>query len=376
MTPEPAAPRGDLRLGGLMAEGVSPWLEGVSRDRISSGYLARLVAETGIRGATTDPVTLLRALTGTTAYRGQLARLAGRCATAEAALRELLVRDAQAACDELRGVFEETGGGDGLVSVDLDPRHVHDAAATVEDAEAVTEAVGRPNVLVKIPATAEGLDAISACIGRGIGVHVTEIFSPHRYGAVVAAYFDGLERALASGRELSAIVSVASLSVGRLDAEVDARLDALGTPEARALRGEAGLATARLAYEVYEERLGLGRWRPLRAAGARPQRLAWTDTSVTGPPPARTRYVDRLVAWSTVTLLSPPVIEAAVLHSRLQGDTLTGEAKAARTVWDRLERAGVPHDTVTAKLEADGLRRLVTLRRRLLSAVAGGPGGA
>ncbi|MEE1940151.1 transaldolase family protein [Streptomyces sp. TRM 70361] len=368
MASEQAAPYEEHPLEELVAEGVSPWVEGITRDRIASGYLARLVRRTGVRGATTDLAALLRALTRTTAYREQLVRYGARDASAEAVLREILVRDARSACDCLRGVFEETGGADGLVSVDLDPRHAHDAAAAVADAVAVAGAVDRPNALVKIPATPQGLRAAADCLGRGIGVQITEIFSVRRYEAAVAAYFEGLERALAAGRRLSAIASVAAFPVARLDAGADARLAALGTPDAERLRGTAGTATARLAYEVYEEWLGRSRWRPLRAAGARPQRLMWTD-ALAAPPP-RARYVDRLVAWGTVSAMSPPVLETAVRSCALRGDTLSGQAEAARTVWERLERAGVPSEAVAAELSADGVRRLADRWRRLLAVVA------
>ncbi|MEV4616853.1 transaldolase family protein [Kitasatospora sp. NPDC049258] len=353
-----------------MAEGVSPWLDGVHRGLLVSGALTRLVAQTGVRGATSDPLALADALAHGTAYREQLLRLAHHRVSVDGAVWATSVWDQRLACEELRQVFESTHGYDGLVSMDLDPRLAHDAAATVTEAVELARAVGRRNALVKIPATTAGLSAIRDCVGLGIGVHATEIYSVSRYTQVVAAYFDGLEIALASDHRLSGIASVASLPVGRVDAEVDGLLGELGSEDARALLGQASLAAARLLYRVYEEHLGGERWRTLRAAGARPQRLMWTDTARAGRPRPGTGYVESLVSWGTVNAMSLPTLEDAARHSTLRGDTLMGQHEAAQAVLDRLGRLGISYDAVVRRLEAESVGRLTDSWLLLRSSVA------
>ncbi|MEU1624281.1 transaldolase [Streptomyces sp. NPDC020096] len=373
---DPAAVASGGDLHPLIAEGVSPWVDGIHRSLIVSGCLARLIKDAGVRGAVSNPRALAEAVTDDPVYRDQLVRLAYRGATVGEALRALQVHDTREACDELYEVFEKTQGHDGQVSVDLDPGLAHDAEATANAAVELWRALDRPNALVKIPATTEGLTAIRECLGRGIGVHATEIYSVARYRETVGAYFDGLERALAEGGRLSAIASVASFPVSRLDAEVDARLDELrGLDEptrvaARAIRGAAALANARLMYQGYEERLGSERWRRLRAAGARPQRLMWTDTAVPDPERSSTGYVDGIVAWGTVSAMSLTTLEAAVRHCDLRGDTLMGERGSAQAVLDELERLGVSYETVVRKAAADGAVRRAAAWRVLREAVA------
>ncbi|MGA5701787.1 transaldolase [Peterkaempfera bronchialis] len=362
----PATP-GDLRP--LVAEGVSPWLDGIHRDLITSGSLARLIEETGLRGATSNPAVLAGWLRHDSAYLDQLTRLAAHEVSVEGAVWAASVHDLRLACDALHPVFEETHGYDGLVSMDMDPRMAHDPAATTAEAVELARAVDRPNMLVKIPATAEGLVAIRDCIGLGIGVHATGVFSVQRYGQVADAYFAGLERALAAGRQLSAIPSVASLPVDRADDEIDSRLGAVGSEDALALRGQAALATARLMYRVYEERLGSARWRALRASGARPQRLMWTDSTLESPPLARTRYVEVLISWGTVHAMTQPIVEEAARYLRLRGDTLMGQHEAAQGVLDKLGRLGISYDAVVRKLESTSVTSLVDSWLRLLEAV-------
>ncbi len=373
---DPAAVASGGDLHPLIAEGVSPWVEGVHRSMIASGCLARLIKDAGVRGAVCDPGTLAEAVTGDPVYREQLVRLAYRGATIGEALRALQVHDAREACDELNEVFEKTQGHDGQVSVDLEPGLCHDADATVKAAVELWRALDRPNALVKIPATAEGLVAMRECLGRGIGVHATGIFSVACYRETVDAYFDGMERALSEGERLSVISSLASFPVGRLDAEVDVRLDELrGMDEptrsaARTVRGAAALANARLLYGVYEERLGSERWRTLRAAGARPQRLMWTDTAVSDPARSGTGYVDGIVAWGTVSAMGLPTLEAAVRHCDLRGDTLMGEGPSAQATLAELDRLGISYETVVRKAAADSEARHTKAWRALREAVA------
>ncbi|MEV4441601.1 transaldolase family protein [Streptomyces sp. NPDC049577] len=359
----------------LIAEGVSPWLDGLGRSLITSEFLDRLVAGGGIRGATTDITALADDMATGSAYHQQLSHLAHRSVPTDTALLALCAYDLRLACDALMPVHTATRGFDGQVSMDIDPALSHDAAATVAAAERLFESACRPNALVKIPATDEGLVAIGHCLAKGISVHVTQIFSVRRYDEVVHTWFDGLERALAAGVDLTGISSLASLPVGRIDTEVDARLDDLDAPGAAALRGTAALATARLVFRLYEESLGCRRWRALTAAHARPQRLMW-NISAFPPAPAPesgtaagAHYLRELVAWGTVTAMSADTLRAAAGQCPLEGDTLSDEHRAAGAVVDRLEQIGVSFDGVAKKLEAESMDHLVTSWRNLRSTV-------
>ncbi|MGK5631839.1 transaldolase family protein [Streptomyces sp. URMC 123] len=378
MTERTAVPSG-AALRPLVCEGVSPWLDGSCRSLLASGATTRLVRDTGMRGALADPAILATALTEEPSYRDQLGHLAAREVDPAAALRAITAYDARWSCDELLPVYEATEGRDGYVSMDLDPRPGRDPAAIVAAALSLTRAVNRPNVLVKIPATAAGLAAVRDCLALRLGVHVTEVFSTARYQQVVDAYFDGLERARGDGLPLSAVASVVSVPVARLDQAVDSRLRALGGGAARRLSGAAGTALARLLYRVYEERLGGTRWRALTSAEARPQRLVW----LTAPPapavaepeglvPGALRYAERLVAWGTVSALPPAALRAGVAAERLTGDTLTDEHEAGEEVWRGLEGLGIGRNATAAALEAEGERRGREIWRRVRAGVREG----
>ncbi|WP_037763563.1 transaldolase family protein [Streptomyces sp. 142MFCol3.1] len=341
----------------LISEGVSPWLNGFHRGFLQARRLSALAAEEGVRGATAQPALLSAALSADNAYRPQLARLARDGTDVGAALRALQTQDARLACDDLGAVHEATGRRDGHVSMDLDPGLAHDAAATVAAATALMSAVARQNALVKIPATAEGLTAIRDCVGRGIGVHAVEIYTPRRYREVADAYCAGLEIARDAGRALHGIVSLASAPVHRIDTECDARLAELGTPAADALRGGTALALARLMYHDYDARLGSDRWRRLAAAGARPQRLLWT---VDGPhTPDQAGYAARLVGWHTALALPLRSLVAADRWGTPCGDTLDGRRWEALRVLDEFERTGLRFEAVAGRLAAHGEKRLV-----------------
>ncbi|MCT7356679.1 transaldolase [Streptomyces sp. 15-116A] len=363
---------GVLELDELVAEGVSPWLDGLTRGHLASGCLTRLITRTGVRGATSDPAALAAAVETDDAYREQLAGLASDDICAADAVRAVAAYDVRWACDELRPVYEATRGLDGLVSMDLDPRLAHDAESAVAEAEQALRAVNRPNAMVKLPATAEGIAAIRECVGEGFPVHVTAVFSVARYREVLDAYGQGLRRALADGRRLSALCSVVSLPVGLLDAEVDARLERLGTPDALALRGQAAVARARHFYRLYDDWFGGADWRSLAAAGAHPQRLMWTCGTEPGPPAPPTRYVERLVTWGTITAMPLPTLVAAAHHLPLSGDTLMGRHQAATEVWTRLEHLGIEADELARTLEAEHAHRLATAWRDLYAAVDAG----
>ncbi|MEV4501901.1 transaldolase family protein [Streptomyces klenkii] len=344
----------------LLAEGVSPWLDGLHRSLLTSGTLTRLVAGGRARGATTDPGVLAAEVSGGTAYAQQLSHLACRSVPLTTAVQALCAYDLRTACDELRPVFAATHGLDGHVSMDPVVYPGGCAGALADAAVALHRAACRPNALVKLPATDDGLAAAGECLAQGIGVHVTGICSVQRYEQVVDVWFAGLERARDAGLDLSVIPSLAALPVARIDAEVDGRLRAAGAaPE---LRGTAALAVARLVYRQYEEGLGSARWRVLAAAGARPQRLMWAVGS--GVP-----YVESLVAWGTVSAMSEAALGAGVERGRLRGDTLTGQDGAARAAVARLERCGVSFGEVAETLEADSAKHRVSSWRALRGVV-------
>src|SRR5450631_1942580 len=269
-------------LRALASEGVSIWLDDLSRHRLSSGDLAALVSR-GVVGVTTNPSIFEAALRSGADYAAQVADLAARGAGVEEAIRMITTYDVRWACDLLRPAYDASGGVDGRVSIEVDPRKAHDTEGTVAEARALWWLVDRPNAYIKIPAMIEGLPAISRVLADGISVNVTLIFSLDRYRAVMDAYLTGLEQASAAGKDIASITSVASFFVSRVDTETDARLDKIGTPEALALKGKAGIANARLAYEAYEQVLATSRWQALAAKGAKPQRPLWASTGVKNP---------------------------------------------------------------------------------------------
>lgn len=354
----------------LAAEGVSPWLEGLSQEVIASGRLARLVKNTALRGATSNMDMFGTALANDWHYRDRFTSLAELGIPVEMAVRSLSTYDARLACGALQAVFGTSRDLDGHVSIDLDPMLAMDADSTVREAAEVSRLVGRPNLLVKIRVTDQGIQAIRQCVATGIGVHACDILSVRRYEAVLDAYFDGLELAVAAGLEPAMIGMVASLPVGLIDVEFDARLAALGTAAAHALRGEGALAIARLAYRAYEERLGTKRWSGLSSAGAVPPRLMWTDTTASDPARSPTRYIDEFVAWGTASVMSLATFEAVNLGSRLHGDTLTGQHEHAAAVLDEFERLGVAAAAVATQLDMISLSRQVHAWQKLRAQVA------
>jgi transaldolase len=318
------------RLGQLAAQGVAIWLDDISRDRLVSGSLPELVRTKHVTGVTSNPTIFANALSNGTAYGKQIAELAARGVTAEEAARLITTHDIRSACGVLRPVYDATCGADGQVSLEVDPRIARDPVRTVAEARDLWRTVNRPNLLLKIPATAEGLPAITRCLAQGISVNVTLIFGLARYGEVIDAFMTGLEQAAAAGRDLAAITSVASFFVSRMDTEVDRRLDTIGTPEAARLRGKAAIANARLAYELYEQKFATARWKALRAAGARPQRPLWASTSTKDPAYDDTRYVTELVAPGTVNTMPEGTIDAVADHAPLRGNTVGGTYDDAR----------------------------------------------
>jgi transaldolase len=356
-------------LAALSAAGVSVWLDDLSRDRLTSGNLQKLIDTHSVVGVTTNPSIFQAALSKGTAYADQVAELAARGADVDAVIRTATTDDVRAACDVLRPQWNASNGADGRVSIEVDPRLAHDTDKTILQAIELWKIVDRPNLLIKIPATLAGLPAITAVIAEGISVNVTLIFSVERHRAVMEAYLAGLEAALPAGHDLNAIFSVASFFVSRVDTEIDKRLEAIGTDEALALRGQAGVANARLAYAAFEEVFGSGgRWTALAQAGAWVQRPLWASTGVKNPEYSDTLYVTELVAPDTVNTMPEKTLDAVADHGRVTGDTITGTAAASQALFDKLEAVGIDLGDVFRHLEEDGVDKFEKSWQELLDA--------
>ncbi|MGW1321755.1 transaldolase [Streptomyces antibioticus] len=353
----------------LSEEGVSIWLDDLSRERIRTGNLAALIATRNVVGVTTNPSIFQAAIGSGEGYEDQLADLAVRGVTVDEAVRMMTTADVRAAADLLHDTYTTTDGRDGRVSIEVDPRLAHDPAATVAEAKQLAWLVDRPNVMIKIPATEAGLPAITEVVGLGISVNVTLIFSLERYRAVMDAYLAGLERARAAGTDLSTVHSVASFFVSRVDAEIDKRLTALGTGPALALRGRAALANARLAYQAYEEVFSGPRWAALEKAGAHPQRPLWASTGVKDPAYKDTLYVEELVAPGTVNTMPEATLDATADRGDITGDTVTGGYAQARADLAAVADLGISYDEVVTRLEDDGVAKFEAAWEDLLSTV-------
>jgi len=353
----------------LSALGVSIWLDDLSRPLITSGGLQALIDTSSVVGVTTNPTIFAGALSGGDSYRHQIAGLAAEGRTVEEAVFALTTDDVRSACDILLPTHHNSRGQDGRVSIEVEPHYAHYTAETVEQAQDLYETVDRPNVLIKIPATVEGLPAISQTLAEGISVNVTLIFSLDRYRGVMNAFLTGLEQARLAGKDLSKIHSVASFFVSRIDTEVDSRLDALGTPEAAALKGKAGVANARLAYQAYEEVFSTPRWENLAAEGGHRQRPLWASTGVKNPEYRDTMYVVDLAAPGTVNTMPTKTMQAVADHGVLAGDQVTGNYDDARKVLNAIERLGISYADVTADLEREGVDKFAKSWAELLSDV-------
>jgi transaldolase len=357
-------------LKSLAGEGVSIWLDDLSRKRIESGNLAELIENSHVVGVTTNPSIFQAAIGSGEGYEEQLADLATRGVTVDEAVRMMTTADVRAAADILRPVYDATEGRDGRVSIEVDPRLAHNTEATVAEAKQLSWLVDRPNVMIKIPATKAGLPAITEVIGLGISVNVTLIFSLERYRAVMDAYLAGLEKAQAAGIDLAGIHSVASFFVSRVDAEIDKRLDQVGTDAATSLKGRAALANARLAYEAYEEVFASGRASKLETAGANKQRPLWASTGVKDPAYKDTLYVDELVAPGTVNTMPEATLKATADHGEITGDTVTGGYEQARADLKAVEALGISYDEVVQQLEDEGVAKFDVAWNDLLGTVA------
>ncbi|WP_285102286.1 transaldolase [Promicromonospora sp. MEB111] len=358
----------------LSEAGVAIWLDDLSRERLRTGNLAELMTSRNVVGVTTNPTIFAAALAHGDAYAETLAELAG--SDVESAVERITTDDVRDAADLLRPVYDATAAVDGRVSIEVDPRLARDTAATETTAVRLWETVARPNVMIKIPATVEGLPAITSTLAKGISVNVTLIFSIERYRAVMDAFLTGLEQAKEAGHDLSVIGSVASFFVSRVDAEVDKRLNAVGTDEALALRGQAAIANARLAFAAYEEVFAGERWAALAAAGAQPQRPLWASTGVKDPSYRDTMYVDELVVAGVVNTMPEKTLDAFADHGIVLADTVTGSAEQAAATIAAVEAQGISIDEVTAQLEDEGVTKFEVSWDELLTTTKAGLDGA
>lgn len=369
-------------LADLTAAGVAVWLDDLSRERLSSGDLADLIADRQVVGVTTNPTIFQKALAEGQAYDDQVRDLALRGVDVGEAVRALTSYDVRWACDVLAGVAERTGGVDGRVSIEVDPRISGDCAQTLAEARALWWLVDRPNLFIKIPATVQSLPAITAALAEGISVNVTLIFSLARYQQVIEAFLDGIEQAGKAGHDLSRIGSVASFFVSRVDTEVDKRLAKTADTDSdsdsendsggngQGLRGTAAIANARLAYQLYEQAFSSARWQELAAAGARPQRPLWASTGVKDPTMDDTRYVVDLVAPGTVNTMPEATLNAVHDHGKVLGDSITSEYAAAQQALDALRSAGIDLEDVVAVLEDEGVSKFEDSWEQLLDSTA------
>jgi transaldolase len=356
-------------LGQLTEAGVSVWLDDISRDRLRTGNLEALIRDFHVRGVTSNPTIFAHALSSGDAYDEQLKDLKIRGIAVEEASRVITTYDIRWACDVLRPVYDRTLGLDGRVSIEVDPRLANQTEKSVAEAKQLWWMIDRPNLYIKIPATPEGLPAITAALAAGISVNVTLIFSLERYGEVIDAYMTGLEQAAGNGYDITKIASVASFFVSRVDTEVDKRLDKIGTPEAKALKGKAAVANARLAYELYEQKLDTPRWRALADKGAKVQRPLWASTSTKDPAYPDTMYVVDLVASDTVNTMPESTLRATADHGVLKGDTVHGTYDEARKVFGDLEALGIGYDDVVKVLEDEGVAKFAVSWNELLETI-------
>ena len=355
------------RLHDLYNEGgQSPWIDNLSRDAIRSGRLANM-ADEGIRGVTSNPTIFQKAMTGTDVYSADFARLI-ESGSVEQAFWEMASADVTAALQIFHRLYEQSGASDGFVSLEVSPRLAYDTEGTIRDAREFHKRIGMPNLLVKIPATQQGIPAIRQMISEGRNINVTLIFSLERYGDVIEAYLSGLEALSQSGGDLSRVHSVASFFVSRVDTEVDRRLEHIGDEKAANLRGKAAVAQAKLAYELFTERFSGTRWQALAAKGAHVQRPLWASTSTKNPAYPDLLYVDSLIGRDTVNTMPDATVEAFVDHG-VVARTVDQDVDAARSHLEALAALGIDMADVSRQLEEEGVAAFAKSFDELLQAL-------
>lgn len=361
-------------LARIVESGVSPWLDDLSRARLVSGNLTELIRTRHVLGVTTNPTIFDKAIADGEAYAEQVAALAAAGATVEEAVRAMTTDDVRAAADVFAAELPQARQGDARVSIEVDPRLAHDTEGTIAQARELWSLVDRSNVYIKIPATPEGLLAITEVIAEGISVNATLIFDVDTYRAVALAYLDGLERAKAAGLDLSVIASVASVFLSRIDAKIDPVLEGIGTPEALELRGTAAIAGARATYGAFLEIVGSPRWQALAEAGAQVQRPLWASTGTKNAEYPDTMYVDQLVVADVVNTMPEKTLLASFDHARLPAgegafDTVTGAVTDAQATLEAVVRVGVPYEEIIATLTREGVDSFIASWENLLGTV-------
>ncbi|WP_419166270.1 transaldolase [Candidatus Palauibacter sp.] len=358
----------------LQEHGQSYWLDNLTRGMVVDGRLARRVEAAGLRGVTSNPAIFHNAITGSDQYDEDIARFSAAGLGVEEVYDRLTIADVQGACDILRGVWESSGGVDGYVSLEVSPHLANDTERTVEEARRLFDAVGRGNVMIKIPGTPAGIPAIRQALFEGVNVNVTLLFSIAAYEAVAGAHLEALEQRIEAGRSVDGIASVASFFVSRIDALIDKRLhalaDAAGSDAARfrTLLGEAAIANAKLAYRSFTRRLGTDRWARLARHGAHPQRMLWASTSTKDPSYSDVKYVEPLIGDLTVNTLPEKTIDAFTDHGTA-ADTLGEGVDEARRTMERLAAVGIDLDAVTDQLLAEGVEKFAVPFDRLLASL-------
>jgi transaldolase len=355
------------RLHQLSEAGVSVWIDNLSRDLIQSGELERMMREDAVVGITSNPTIFQKAISSGDAYDGQLREVLEEEKDPTEIFIRLAAKDVTDACDLLRKVWDEGGGKDGYVSIEVDPTLAYDTEGTVAQALRFHKLIDRPNLFVKIPATKPGLPAIEDMIAKGKSINVTLIFSLRRYLEVAEAYIRGLERLVAGGGDPTVVASVASFFVSRVDTETDRRLDEIGGHDK--LRGKLGIANAKLAYERYEQLFSGERWEFLAGKGASPQRCLWASTSTKNPAYRDTMYVEELIGPMTVNTMPPETIEAFQDHGKVVPNTVKRDLDGARKLLEDLAKAGVDYDDVVETLEREGVEKFADSFAELLEGI-------
>ncbi len=355
----------------LHAFGQSFWYDNIRRDYLTNGTIKSLIDNDGMRGMTSNPTIFDKAIAGTDDYDAQIAELTAQGADINSIYEALVISDIQAACDLFAPVFKESNGGDGFVSLEVSPYLAHDTEGTIHEARRLHAAVGRPNLMIKVPATPEGIPAIRALTGEGLNINITLMFNMAHYEAVSKAYIDGLRDWMGRGGDPRQIVSVASFFVSRVDTIVDKHLAALGDPAALALMGRSAVASSRLVYKRYKEifRDPAGEFADLAVAGANVQRLLWASTSTKNPAYSDTLYIAELIGPDTVTTVTPATIEAFRDHGQV-ADTLEGDLDDARHVLDQLAELKIDFNGLTEQLLVDGVAAFTKSFDSLMASIA------
>mgnify|MGYP000630287545 FL=1 len=355
-----------MRAQQVLDAGTSIWLDDLSRAKISgtdSHSLPSRIATSGVVGVTTNPSIFSAAISGAAEYSADIAQMKG--VSVDDVVKKLTTDDVRQACDLFTQIYTSSKGVDGRVSIEVDPRLAHDTEGTIAAGKELWAIIDRPNVMIKVPATIEGLPAITELIAAGISVNVTLIFSVKRYGQVIDAYLQGIERC----ENPSAVHSVASFFISRIDSSVDALLKANGSAEATALLGKAAIANAHLAYQLFEEKFASSKWDALAAKGANKQRPLWASTGVKDPAYPDTQYVIELIAPDTVNTMPQSTLDALIDHGDVRGNTISGKYPEAVEVLKGLSALGISLDQITTDLEIDGVKKFAQAWDELLENV-------